>query len=862
MRFEVDPIWPWSELNRFLADSADPVVVLLIWATGVLALVLPLVLTRANPLQRRNLLAGSALWFVVQFIWVARAAAPTPGVGLAEQLRNASLGLLLIVPMGLIGLMLRTYLLAPALTRRRLLWLVALRMAAVVCCVAAVARPYLGFPDSTRTRAVLVFLIDDSESMTIQDEAGSSRWDRMLRALKECEPHLARLVNEQGIDAVFYRFARDAGPWQLDSPGKPEGKRTDIGAALRWLYDNRDRRPLRGLFVVSDGRNNGRQSIAPLTEVRRWRKLGCPVHTVLLGSPNTPNGQQDIAVTRVTPASSLVQVKSEMVALARIDAPGFEGFKVKVRVFIDGKEVNDAKIETLQHKGEDVAYEKSEDGQITLKETRNNEVRIRLSAPDQPGEYKLTVRVDDPRRRDHPLPDERNAANNEASTLISAIKGGISVLLVDRQRAGEPQLIFDDLKSDPRVRPRVVWLGKAGAFDPAAKDLFNFAQQKYDVIILGDVTAAQMRAVNPSALDEIVRLVDGGAGLVMLGGYSTFGNGDWKGTPLEPLLPVELTPQGEVEEPIRVTPTEQGLRLYGYVLGLAGGTQESRAAWARLPVLDGMMKLKHRQGPLVNVLATARRDKPRNAAERAEELDFLVAQNYGKGRVLAFAGDTTYRWTGTPEGRLLHSRFWRQMTVWLAQQEGAGGNVWVKPDVRDVPVGTDVGFTVGVRNKGGIDLPNGVFEVDVLLPNKQLKRVSTARTGSEDRGVYRPEVAGEYTIKVTGSARDPEGNLVSGTGEARFLAHEEDVEMAEWSADKAFMDKLAKEGRGRAATAAELPGLLRDLLAPTALDNKAKLVPWPDWRSTKKSSFLPLFALIFVGVLTGEWLLRRRWGLV
>ncbi len=150
----------------------------------------------------------------------------------------------------------------------------------------------------------------------------------------------------------------------------------------------------------------------------------------------------------------------------------------------------------------------------------------------------------------------------------------------------------------------------------------------------------------------------------------------------------------------------------------------------------------------------------------------------------------------------------------------------------------------------------------MVQPNKQLKRVSTARSGSEERGLFRAEMPGEYIIRVKGKARDPEGNEVTGTAEAHFLAHEEDVEMAEWSADKAFMDKLAKEGRGRAVTAAELPGLLKDLLAPSSLDSKPKLIAWPDWRSNRKSSFLPLFMLIFAAFLTGEWFLRRRWGMV
>ena len=79
----------------------------------------------------------------------------------------------------------------------------------------------------------------------------------------------------------------------------------------------------------------------------------------------------------------------------------------------------------------------------------------------------------------------------------------------------------------------------------------------------------------------------------------------------------------------------------------------------------------------------------------------LVAQDYGKGRVLAFAGDSTWRWArSTPESQSKHGRFWRQMVVWLARAELAGGTVFVRPEERDLFLGSELGFRVGVRSKG------------------------------------------------------------------------------------------------------------------------------------------------------------------
>ena len=51
-----------------------------------------------------------------------------------------------------------------------------------------------------------------------------------------------------------------------------------------------------------------------------------------------------------------------------------------------------------------------------------------------------------------------------------------------------------------------------------------------------------------------------------------------------------------------------------------------------------------------------------------------------------FGGDTTYRWVRNEKGEELHHRFWKQVVVWLARQEDAEGSVYVKPDVRRMPV--------------------------------------------------------------------------------------------------------------------------------------------------------------------------------
>jgi uncharacterized membrane protein len=91
--------------------------------------------------------------------------------------------------------------------------------------------------------------------------------------------------------------------------------------------------------------------------------------------------------------------------------------------------------------------------------------------------------------------------------------------------------------------------------DPKQLDLFRFQQEHYDVIILGDVTADRIRAAGPRALATIQELVTvNGAGLLMMGGYDSFGP-SWKNTEVEGLLPVKVGVAEQVEGSVKMLPT-------------------------------------------------------------------------------------------------------------------------------------------------------------------------------------------------------------------------------------------------------------------------------------------------------------------
>jgi uncharacterized membrane protein len=732
----------------------------------------------------------------------------------------------------LAGLTLWTYRGARNATRRRVAAVIGLRLLALALALLTLLRPSFAFRDDLKVPSTLLIAADASASMTIRDEVDNqSRWATLQRTLNACKPQLDRLRDEQNVTVALVRFAEEVADYDPD--GKADGTRTDFGRMLHGLHQRYGQeRHLRGLLVLSDGADNG--TLYPtLGEAARWRGLGCPVSAFALGQPTTPSDTRDIALTAITPEPAPVPVKGRLTVRAAVDAPGFENREVQFRLFLDDKEV----------------LTKAE----RLPKTAGNEVQLVTDAPAAPGEVKLTLRAE-------PLAGEASTVNNEISTYLTVTKEGLSVLVVDRLRT-ELKFLRAALAGDPRIRLFESVRQTDDPPPPGEADLFQFDKQAYDVIVLGDVSAARVRAANPNALTTIATLVrEKGVGLLMTAGADSLG-GDWRGTPVADALPVELDgTQSEERVPFRPT----GAGLAEYVLRMDPNPKVNADIWDKLGDrrlwLDGSTRLG-RPKPGAVILARAGDD------DRAAPL--LVRQTYGKGRTMALAVDTTWLWhrLGLPqstEGLELHAKFWKQLVVYLAQQEDQGGNVWVRPDARRLAAGDKLGFAVGLRGKTGIDLPEGQFEVTVVPPGGgAAEPVATARERDGQRGSFwKTDKPGEYKLVARGKGKDVDGSEVGGEAVARFLVFQDDTELLRQAADHDFLTKLANAGGGKFHRADELPRFLQELAkhAPAAARQKANY--WPDWRRTTLGGFLPSLFLLFVAVLGLEWGLRRWWGMV
>jgi uncharacterized membrane protein len=497
-----------------------------------------------------------------------------------------------------------------------------------------------------------------------------------------------------------------------------------------------------------------------------------------------------------------------------------------------------------------------------IKQEKDQPIRVKCQAPDQRGEYKVTLKI-------APQPDEANIQNNEISTYIQVIKPKINILWVDRPRVYEPRFAIEALAKEERFAVHYVDPPSDGKADPF--EFYGLDAQAYDVIVIGDVSAQRFAQAKPEVFERIKEMVTKKrTGLLMLGGEETFAAGDWHKQPaIMALLPVKLDgPPTFVTTPVRVLPTPGAPKF----LQLHPNLQENEKIWKEhFDPLDGLAPLGSlAKDSTVFLGVDGDKKKPVMVATQA-------SAGLG-GRVVVFAADSTSRgWYETDEAVHAHHVFWKQLVGWLARQEDNANELWIKLDKRRVgaDAGDILGFTFGLRGKTS-ELPGAKFDVKIIGPKELTFPVRFSREDQHQRGSFQgAKEPGVYRIEIKGSGKEADKD-VEGKGIARFLVADDNLEMLRPAADHETLVKIAvaSDGQFHLAQEAELLQLLDELKNQASRDARQKTTHWPDWQRLPPSdhvrdqlsglwnSFAFVGFLLFVLLIGSEWLLRRLWGLV
>ncbi len=691
-----------------------------------------------------------------------------------------------------------------------------LRLLALLLCLLAALRPSVILQEKKRQAASLVFLLDSSTSMTLGDELrGQTRWavarqalDQALETAKGLGPNL---------EVRTYQFDANLREAKLDEKTEPEGRETDLGPAMldAEKREAQSNKRIARMVIFSDfASNNG---LNPLVAARRLRDQSIPAVTVGLGTEKAGEGSKDIAVRDIA-AGPTVFVKNRLEVRGTLMARGFANRPIEVELLVEGKPV--AKTQVRVPEGSEVV-------QVTGLQF----------IPQTHGEKKVTLKVT-------PLEGEFVTTNNEISTFVTVLSGGLNVMFLQGPNfTWDYRFLMRSIMTSRDIQVEGVVIRRAARGEESEIDDAEFAPGRYNVYVLSDLPADYLASHQHRLIAEAVKK---GSGLMMLGGRTSFGAGGWAQTDLADILPAEIHPgdgQLEPEGGIKFIPSTSGLT--SYILQIGGSKAETAKLWDMMPP----------------ILGTNRFGEPKKGAEVLAQTPgpnpeplMISMDGPGAGRVLAYGGDTWVWARAMEEGRLAHRKFWRQVIFWLSHKENQGDNqVKLTLERRRLGVGQTLEMSVTARDAKGSPLTGLTYKTKVeregLDPTSEAVELYTQ--GDEAKGSYdaKPQ-PGDYKVSVVASQNGQE----IGSDSARFLIYQDDRELENPSADLALARQIAEITSGESVPVEGLGKYLKGIDQSTYTEylSPTEHKVWDNWP----------FLLIFTALLMLEWWLRKRHGWV
>ncbi|MBI2480354.1 MAG: hypothetical protein HYV60_17480, partial [Planctomycetia bacterium] len=497
--------------------------------------------------------------------------------------------------------------------------LIAVRVSVLLLLLLAMLRPTRVYSTTKQQSAVLMLMFDQSRSMTLPSTVeGKSRWQQQCETILKLQDQLADLSQDfdlrlYGYDDKLHAFELKDG--KLNLPDEPSGDLTDIGTTLHEAVQRELGKRLMGAILLGDGAQTAFSPQVEMPEAgRELARLEYPLYTVVFGPTGDVAQARDVSIENM-PEQYTVFVKNELVVKGALRVRGYVNQAIPVELIAENPSGEKTRIATVE---------------VTARED-NQLLPVEVSfVPPEPGQYQLTLQTAE-------QPGERVTRNNELSAFVTVLEGGLRVLYLYGDLLGEQRLLrrsinlspdiqLDDIYLDPKNRER---------WPINLDDELSFAN--LDVILLESVDSTALGEAN---LQGIAKLTERGKGLMMLGGFNSFGPGGYRESPLADVLPIEMG-RFERQDIAFGSPISKDLHLWGKlamlptqshaITTLAPGA-DNESVWRSLPPLEGANKF------------TDLKPRSRVLLETAAKQPLLVAGEYGSGRVLAFAGNSTLRW--------------------------------------------------------------------------------------------------------------------------------------------------------------------------------------------------------------------------
>lgn len=725
--------------------------------------------------------------------------------------------------------------------------LIALRTLAIGLLLFCLLEPMLIAREKVFPRANLLFAVDSSQSMSINDVSNVAsedatsienskvkRIDAISNLLSKQDGDFWKKLKDQ-FDTHFYSFDSECKSINREDSLSSQPNLTDIGNAISKTINEWRGQPVAGLILLTDGNHNVGTDPISLSE-----NTDVPIYTIGVGDENPP---RDAKIARIK-AEPVVYVGHTFPIEVVFESNGYDGDKVQIQL-LRGDSIVDVASATLDDS----------------KPTQTVKFEIKS---EKEGNFRYTASISD-------LPEELTYRNNQRTFFIKSIKAKLRIFYLDSRPRWEYTFLKRTLKRDANVKadcailsnkstPRLSntllaktaqYYPQTGTIDEIQKFPQNSAElNSYDVLIFGDISP---EIFTNSQIQQIRDFVEKrGKAVVFLGGEISLGRNGFVNSDLKDLLPVKTPLSGAIVRDIDFNPTLTYEGLHHPITRLKSTPASNKTAWHELPPLSRFYGgLKLRAG--ATLLAEY---NPRMDGE-SESQPIIVFQRYGTGKTLLIAVDELWKWAfGTEgvrneEGDLYYSKFWAQTIRWIATKSDAK-LVNLETDKQIYNLGDEVKITAYVYDESYAPLNDADIEIAVLPPENDKFEIRPLADEVID-GLYsarfRANQKGSYKITTTASY----AGTRLGTDSIEIVASAPILEFENPQQNVELLEKIADLSGGAylpITQSQSLPGLIEYEAEPVTVTHERTL--WDN----------PIVLVVAALILGIEWILRKQKGLV
>ncbi|MBI3189245.1 MAG: VWA domain-containing protein, partial [Ignavibacteriales bacterium] len=549
------------------------------------------------------------------------------------------LSLLLLIGIGLAWLFYR-YTLPPLPPRRRVI-LSTLRALTLSLILMLFFEPILHLIQRDEQPPIVAVLVDNSQSMTLND--GSESLRRFLKS-----EQFKSLSSP--VEVRTYSFSSTLPKATLESPDslRFNGETTNLSEVFSQIKKRLVSENIQSVVLVSDG--NFTVGKNPIYDAEA---LGIPVYTVGVGDTIE---QKDLLVEKVV-TNNIAYAETKVPVDVTIKSSGFGGENVEV-ILREGTAVVDRKVITVENG------------------TREYPVRLSIE-PKEEGMMKYSVNVSE-------LEGELTMKNNVQTFFVKVLKSKLRVLILAGAPSPDVPAIRQALTEEQHfnVQARIQKNGQEFYEGTVSRSLFDSA----DCFVLVGFPSKQSSS---QLLQELrVSIEQAKKPVLFVNGKST---DEQKLTLIEPLLPFSWSNSSQMEALVFASVSEKQkantlVRLEGTV---------SAETWQQMPPIyktQTMFRIK----PEAEILAAVR-------IQNIVLPEPLVAtRNVNRMKSYAITGYGVWRWNLLADEQNEQSEFLQMLFVnavrWLTTKD-EGKNVRVSPTKEMFTTAEPIEFTAQVYDE-------------------------------------------------------------------------------------------------------------------------------------------------------------------